>query len=77
MATDAEIAAAALEALKASPGVKSVTTAADGSTTVVFKDNADVIEAVQFAEQRTHADPANLPRKRVAVGVTSGIRSCW
>lgn len=75
MATDAEISAAALEALKASPGVKSVTTAADGTTTVVYKDNVDVIKAVQFAEQRVQADPANLPVRRIALGITSGIRS--
>lgn len=76
MATEAEITAAALEALKTSGSVKSVTTGADGSTTVVFKDNADVIKAAQFADQRAQSDPANLPRRRVAVGVTSGIRSC-
>ena len=76
MATDAEIAAAALEALKSSPGVKSVTTDASGSTTVVYKDNADIIKAAQFAEQRVAADPANLPARRVAYGVTSGIRRC-
>jgi hypothetical protein len=76
VATNAEIAAAALEALKASPGVKSVLVAPDGSTTVVYKDNSDVIKAAQFAEQRTAADPASNPVKRVAFGCVSGIRSC-
>jgi hypothetical protein len=76
VATDAEIAAAALEALKDTPGVKSVSVGPDGSRTVVYKDNSDIIEAAQFAEQRTATSVSNFPVRRVAIGVTSGIRSC-
>lgn len=73
MATDAEIAAAALEALKDTAGVKSVSVGPDGSRTVVYKDNTDVIGAVQFAEQRVQTAPSNTPVRRITAGVTSGI----
>lgn len=75
MATDAEQAAAARAALAANPGVKSVAVDATGNTTVVYRENADIIAGAQFFEQRASADPANRPVKRVLLSCDGGYTS--